>query len=456
MKTIAVPYFPGSNGDHDAISRIKEFGMQPLPLYFHIGNEKRLEDSAKALTQVDGAVVPGGFPYEDRLGFGIVPARIEQFTTALRKLADDGKPVIAFCSGNQIAQAMKLAFPDSSYKAAMLKNICDRDGKIVYSGFLDRELFTRLECDPRRTAFTRNYKPGEVIPGIIDHGGGRFWADKQTLEHLMQNGMIVTRYCTKDGDVLDNFPTNPNGSMLNIESITNRRGNVKIGMCHNERKLNALRKDASNQVFASMREFIEEGCPDLSSNAQPQKFDIAGLKQFSYLSQTLDPGRTVNVYIKMLTDDNERTTAQLCLNEDGIDRRRLLRLELGKGYMTEESVKSVVAEIAKMDFLDGIMLKKDLPSAIAPDTKVLTYEVVGKDGSTLRREFTTRDEIVPGFPVRYEQVSLPDPDGHIVRETLWQNPFIQEAVTNVHTGMVWFFRDHKTKQRALTELLGGN
>ena len=76
-KTIAVPYFPGSNGDYDAIKRIEEFGMKALPLYFHMGDESRLEENARILAnEVDGAVLPGGFPYEDRLGFGTVPAKI--------------------------------------------------------------------------------------------------------------------------------------------------------------------------------------------------------------------------------------------------------------------------------------------------------------------------------------------------------------------------------------------
>src|SRR3989338_6357783 len=135
---IAVPYFPGSNGDVDSVARISEFGMKPLPLYFHIGDERRLEENARILRgEVDGAVLPGGFPYEDRVGFGVIPAKIEQFAESLRALVDAGKPVLAFCSGNQIAQRMGLAFPkDGPYRARLLSNICDRDGKIVYHGFL--------------------------------------------------------------------------------------------------------------------------------------------------------------------------------------------------------------------------------------------------------------------------------------------------------------------------------
>src|SRR3989344_5575453 len=142
---IAVPYFPGSNGDVDSIARIREFGMEPLPLYFHIGDQRRLAANAVILAQqVDGAVLPGGFPYEDRIDFGVIPAKIKPFAKALRTLVDAGKPVLAFCSGNQIAQQMGLAFPPNSpYHVAMLRNICDTGGNVAYEGFLDAEPHVR-------------------------------------------------------------------------------------------------------------------------------------------------------------------------------------------------------------------------------------------------------------------------------------------------------------------------
>ena len=113
---IAVPYWPGSNGDFDAVNRIRDYGMEAIPIYFHIGDEKRLETNAQLLLHSDGVFVPGGFPYEDRLGFGRVPAHISQFLTSMKKLTEDGKPILAICAGDQIAQVMRLAFLGTSYK----------------------------------------------------------------------------------------------------------------------------------------------------------------------------------------------------------------------------------------------------------------------------------------------------------------------------------------------------
>lgn len=450
---ISVPYFPGSNGDEDAIREINSHGMKALPLYFHFGDDKRLEENATAMKQTDGAFLCGGFPYEDRLGFGRVPAKIRQYADALIQMVDAGKPVIAVCSGDQIAHSMRLAFPkNSSYRVSMLPNICDKDGDIVYEGFYDGVVHTWLACDPERTAFTRSFEKNAVMPQIVDHGGGRFWADTNTLNYLLENGLVVKQYCDERGNVIDNFPTNPNGSMLNIESITNIRGNVKLGMCHDERHVNALREDEAVKSLVSMREYIEDGCPDLSGLARKQEMPLK-LKDYRYLCPNLDPTRTYDIYIRMLTDDHERNNAQLFLGDGlDIDRRRLIRLELVEGSDIEDAKKAMV-EIAKMDFLRGIMLKKDLPSLQGRDTFVFTYEVTGKEGNRLVRNFTEHADVVEGFPVRYEDVPSPNPKAYVLKRSLLKNPLLRN-VTNVQTGSVFFFPDEQSKAAAIELLFG--
>ena len=450
---ISVPYFPGSNGDEDAIREINKHGMKALPLYFHFGDERRLDENAKAMIQTDGAFLCGGFPYEDRLGFGRVPAKIKQYADAVRQMVDNGKPVIAVCSGDQIAHSMRLAFPkDSPYRVSMLSNICDRDGEIVWDGFYDKVVYTKLACDPERTAFTRSFREGAVMPQVVDHGGGRFWADADTLNYLLANGLVVEQYCDERGNVIDNFPTNPNGSMLNIESITNMRGNVKLGMCHDERHVNALHDDEAAMSLVSMREYIEDGCPDLGSKARRQDIPVR-LKDYSYLCPSLDPSRTYDIYIRMLTDDNERNIAQLFLGEGDMDRRRLVRLELAEGADIEYAKRAMI-EIAGMDFLAGIMLKKDLPSVQGSGTPVFTYEVTGKEGNRLVRSFTEHNDVVDGFPVRYEDVPSPNPKAYVLKRRLWKNPSLRKSVTNVQTGSGFFFPDERSKAAAMELLFG--
>ncbi len=452
---IAVPYFPGSNGDTDVIREVGRAGMAALPLYFHIGDEQRLRDNGQALREADGAALPGGFPYEDRLGFGRIPASIPDFADNLRALVAAGKPVIAFCAGNQLAQEMGLAFePGEPYRASMLGNICDTGGRMVRSNFLDAEVHVRLEADPERCAFTRLFTPGEVLPNIIDHGGGRFWTDPATLEHLVTQGMVVTRYCDRAGNVVDDYPINPNGSMLNIESLTNRRGNLKLGMCHDERHLNALEAGRAQLVFASMREYIEDGCPDLSGSAMSLVIPLQ-TKDFGYLTHGMDPFRTLAIYVQLLTQDNELNTARLFLGGScPLEHRRVLLLEMNPGYEGTGHAQEAMRQLAGMDFLDGIMLKKDLPTMVSPSGEIFTYKVLRTEGKTVVRDFVPQDGIVTGYPVMHRQVAQLNPAGYGVRQMMRLNDYLSKAVAHVQAGAAWFFPDDAVKGHAVRTLIG--
>ena len=77
---------------------------------------------------------------------------------------------------------------------------------------------------------------GDVFSIPISHGEGRFVADEETIRRLIANGQIATQYVTPDGDVTDEMPFNPNGSVCAVEGITSPDGRVLGKMGHCERK----------------------------------------------------------------------------------------------------------------------------------------------------------------------------------------------------------------------------
>ena len=67
----------------------------------------------------------------------------------------------------------------------------------------------------------------------IAHGEGRFFAAGDVLKSLQDHDQILFQYCNELASVEDN--SNPNGSILNIAGITNKRKNVFGMMPHPER-----------------------------------------------------------------------------------------------------------------------------------------------------------------------------------------------------------------------------
>jgi phosphoribosylformylglycinamidine synthase len=89
----------------------------------------------------------------------------------------------------------------------------------------------------------------------LAHGEGRFIMPDALLEKMIANNQTVYRYCDNAGSVVDEFPTNPNGSMYNLAAVCNPAGNVMAIMPHPERNKNG------DAIFSSMKDFIENGNP---------------------------------------------------------------------------------------------------------------------------------------------------------------------------------------------------
>ena len=80
--------------------------------------------------------------------------------------------------------------------------------------------------NPKRSAFTRHFEKNEFFNAPFAHGEGRFIINNTLLKKMIKNQQILFQYCDKNGHVINEFPTNPNGSIFNISAISNLNGNI--------------------------------------------------------------------------------------------------------------------------------------------------------------------------------------------------------------------------------------
>ncbi len=168
----------------------------------------------------DAAIVPGGFSYGDYLRAGAI-AKISPATKALRRFADEGKPVLGSCNGFQILCEAGL-LPGALLRNASLEYRCDW-------------IHIRTESD--RTPWTAGLARS-ILRMPIGHGEGCFVADAETIAALEERGQIVFRYTDAKGAAT--LEANPNGSVANIAGVRNEAGNVLGLMPHPERCVEAL------------------------------------------------------------------------------------------------------------------------------------------------------------------------------------------------------------------------
>ncbi|MBT6808660.1 MAG: phosphoribosylformylglycinamidine synthase I, partial [Flavobacteriales bacterium] len=67
----------------------------------------------------------------------------------------------------------------------------------------------------------------------IAHGEGRYFANEETINSLIENDQILFKYSDENGNITDE--SNPNGSLLNIAGVCNKNRNVFGMMPHPER-----------------------------------------------------------------------------------------------------------------------------------------------------------------------------------------------------------------------------
>ena len=204
--------FPGSNCDYDCYNAVKRVMKEPVEFIWHADRE---------LDHFDCVILPGGFSYGDYLRTGAI-AHFANIMGDIKKFAAKGGLVIGICNGFQILTEAGM-LPGALQKNKSLKFIC----KNIY-----------LRCENNKTPFTAKLKKSQVIRIPIAHGEGNYTADSATLKELEKNKQVIFRYCDEKGRVTDE--ANPNGSMLNIAGICNKKRNVLGMMPHPERCSEAI------------------------------------------------------------------------------------------------------------------------------------------------------------------------------------------------------------------------
>ncbi len=170
-------------------------------------------------------VIPGGFSFGDDIKAGKVLAiYLKKFLfEELKKFYEDGKLILGICNGFQVlVRAGILPFFDGKEWVSLELN---KKGV-----FEDRWVFLKKEKNIPFTEFI-----DEISPIPIAHAEGRFVAPKEIIERIEKEKLVVFRYCDEKGNIEDEYPVNPNGSINNIAGICDKNGRVLGLMPHPER-----------------------------------------------------------------------------------------------------------------------------------------------------------------------------------------------------------------------------
>ena len=199
--------FPGSNCDEDMIYVLKDLLGQKVEKLWHKSTD---------LKHVDMVILPGGFSFGDYLRSGAL-AKFSPIMSEVVKHANNGGYVLGICNGFQILTDSGLL------EGALLHNHTQK--------FICKNVF--LKSISKSAAISMDLDNNRALKIPIAHGEGRFFAADDVLKSIRDNDQILFQY-SNELNTVDDF-SNPNGSILNIAGITNKRKNVFGMMPHPER-----------------------------------------------------------------------------------------------------------------------------------------------------------------------------------------------------------------------------
>ena len=297
--SVAIIQFPGSNTERETMMACYRVDLEPVEFLWN--------SSLDLLSNFDGYIIVGGFSYEDRSRAGVIAA-LDPIMDRIKVESACGKPVLGICNGAQILVECGLVpgGKDHNVRIALTNNKRIKNNNVVGVGYYNTWANLKMSAQPNRCAFTRHLKTNDYIHIPLAHGEGRFIVPQDLLNEMIENDQTIFQYCDKNGRIIDEFPTNPNGSVYNLAAICNPAGNVMAMMPHPERTKNG------DAIFSSMKEYIKMGNP-ITQHTLSQKTSLNSY--FNY-----KPKKHFTTWkISTIITDNIASSVEQKLNSFGCD-----------------------------------------------------------------------------------------------------------------------------------------
>ncbi|MBQ9517125.1 MAG: phosphoribosylformylglycinamidine synthase [Eubacterium sp.] len=237
---VFIPAFPGTNCEVDTARAFEKAGAEASILVVNNLSSAAINETIdKMVAEIEKSqivMLPGGFSGGDEPeGSGKFIAttfRNPKVSEAVTKLLNnrDGL-MLGICNGFQALIKLGLV------PYGEIVNTKPSDPTLTFNTIgrhISQMAYTRITSV--KSPWFSSVNAGDIFAVPISHGEGRFVANDDVMKRLIENGQVATQYVDLDGEVCDNMPFNPNGSVCAVEGITSPDGRVLGKMGHSERK----------------------------------------------------------------------------------------------------------------------------------------------------------------------------------------------------------------------------
>ncbi len=211
----------GTNCDKETYTALKVVGFDVC--LTHINQLIRKETK---LSEYNLLVIPGGFSFGDYISAGKIFAieLIYKLKKDLQNFINENKFIIGICNGFQVLVKLGI-IPKPNFVQQV--TLTDNDSM----RFECRWVYLKVN---KKNPSVLSFLP-EIIELPVAHAEGKFFAQKDIVEEIIQKNYFLFQYCDKNGNVEVAYPLNPNGALKSIAGITDPTGRIIGLMPHPER-----------------------------------------------------------------------------------------------------------------------------------------------------------------------------------------------------------------------------
>ena len=235
---VLIAAFPGTNSEYDMYNRFNENGGESKIGVLKNLSQQALKDSideiCKDLKNSQIFVLPGGFSAGDEPdGSGKFIAAVLQNPKLMNEIKEflqrDGL-ILGVCNGFQgLIKSGLLPYGEIGKVDANSPTLTfNKVGRHISQ-------MVKTKIVSNASPWLSSFEVGDIFDIPVSHGEGRFYANDEVLQELINNGQVATQYVNFDGEGTNEFRFNPNGSSLAIEGIISPDGKIFGKMGHAER-----------------------------------------------------------------------------------------------------------------------------------------------------------------------------------------------------------------------------
>lgn len=252
-----LPVFTGTNCDYDTAKAFENAGAETITSVFrNITSEdifSSIEEMYDKIRQCQIFVLSGGFSSGDEPdGSGKFIANVlnnKHITAEIHAFLDRGGLILGICNGFQ-------ALIKSGLLPYGRLGMVTENSPTLFRNDINRHisLIASTRVSSVNSPWLSGFEIGEIHQVAMSHGEGKIVVSEETAKELFSKNQVAFQYVDLQGNITQEPPYNPNGSMYAIEGLISENGQILGKMGHSER----YEKNLFKNIYGNKQQNIFE------------------------------------------------------------------------------------------------------------------------------------------------------------------------------------------------------